>query len=152
MRNFTTNFWSKVEKTDTCWNWTGSQAPGGYGKASMNSKQVVAHRISYELAGNVIPDGMMLDHICHNRLCVRPDHLRLATRKQNSENVTGAYSNSKSGVRGVIRVKDRWRVQVRHNKKLYNVGYYTDLAEAEAVAIAKRLELFTHNDADRPAA
>jgi len=151
MQNFTTRFWARVEKTDNCWNWTGTKAKGGYGRIAYNGKQQMAHRVSFELSGEVIPEGMMIDHKCHNRLCVNPQHLRIASRKQNCENLVGAYSNSKSGVRGVVRDKGKWRVQVRHNKKLYNVGYFTDLDEAEAVAIAKRNELFSYNDADKAA-
>lgn len=41
------------------------------------------HRIAYLLAGNVIPDGMVLDHLCRNTLCLNPLHLRVTTRGQN---------------------------------------------------------------------
>jgi hypothetical protein len=94
---------------------------------------------------------MFVDHICSNRVCVRPDHLRIVTRKENSEHLTGADKNSVSGVRGVTRQKNRWRAQVRHNGKLISVGSYINIEDAEAAVIAKRLELFTHNDSDRAA-
>lgn len=151
MKNFTTRFWERVEKTETCWNWTGGLIKGGYGKITYGGKQTVVHRVSYEMAGEVIPPGVDVDHICRNRVCVRPEHLRLATRKQNNENHGGAYKNSQSGVRGVTKQKNRWRAQVRHNGKLISAGSYITLEEAEAAAIAKRLELFTHNAADRAA-
>lgn len=35
------------------------------------------------------------------------------------------------------------------SSKYVHVGYFTVKAEAEAAVIAKRNELFTHNDADR---
>lgn len=151
LENFTTRFWARVKKTDSCWIWTGYVRKDGYGYVGMGKKQYVAHRVAYEITGHVIPEGMDLDHICHNRACVRPDHLRPATRKQNNENMSGAYKNSKSGVRGVSWQKGKWRVQVGHNKELHHVGYFTDLEEAKAAAIAKRNELFTHNDMDRAA-
>jgi hypothetical protein len=81
MTNFTTRFWSQVDKTETCWNWTGGLINGGYGKIGYGGKQILVHRASYEMSGDVIPEGMFIDHICSNRKCVRPDHLRLATRK-----------------------------------------------------------------------
>jgi hypothetical protein len=31
----------------------------------------------------------------------------------------------------------------------YHVGYFADIADAEAAVIARRSELFTHNDLDR---
>lgn len=151
MQNFTTNFWSHVEKTETCWNWTASKMKGGYGKLRFNGKDYAAHRFAYEMTGNTIPDGMDLDHTCHNPACVRLDHLRVATRKQNNENLSGAYKNSKSGVRGVTWQKGKWRVQIGHNGKVHHVGYFTDMEQAEAAAVAKRNELFTHNELDRAA-
>lgn len=152
MTNFTTRFWANVNKTESCWLWMGKLQKGGYGRATLNGKQMSAHRIAYEMSGAVIPDGMDIDHICRNRACVRPDHLRTATRKENNENISGAYKNSKSGVRGVNKRGERWRVQVGHNGRLISVGTYDTIEEAEAAAIAKRLELFTHNELDQKAA
>lgn len=149
--NSTTRFWAQVDKTDACWNWTGSLVNNGYGRATHGGKQTLAHRISYEMSGAVIPEGMFIDHQCHNRACVRPGHLRVVSRKENSENVVGAYSNSKSGVRGVMANNGRWKGTVRHNKKLHYVGTYDTIEEADAAVTAKRLELFTHNDSDRAA-
>lgn len=152
MTNHTIAFWQNVEKTDTCWNWTGRQMNGGYGKATHGGRTTGAHRIAYEMTGVTIPDGMYLDHICSNRLCVNPAHLREVTRKQNSEHLTGAYKNSKTGVRGVMERNGRYRACVRHNGKLTYLGTYDTIEEADAVATAARLELFTHNDTDRQAA
>lgn len=42
-----------------------------------------------------------------------------------------------------------WRAGVGHNGVKVNVGCFKTLEEAEAAVIAKRIELFTHNDADR---
>lgn len=100
-----------------------------------------------------IPDGMDIDHMCHVRECVNPSHLRACTRKQNLENRAGADRDSKSGVRGVHWRKDirKWNAKVRHNSRDYYVGVFQSLEEAEAAVIAKRNELFTHNDTDRAA-
>jgi hypothetical protein len=82
---------------------------------------------------------------------VRPDHLRPATQKQNQENLSGARSDSKTGVRGVCWDKRRrkWRAQVGHNGTVIYVGNFSSIAEAEAAVIARRNELFTHNALDR---
>lgn len=158
-------FWKKVDKTETCWLWTGSQTPKGYGvhtlreypsgraKVAVKTREIRAHRYSWELENGTIPEGMEIDHMCHAPLCVRPSHLRLATRKQNSENRAGATTRSKSGVRGVHwdAGKGRWRAVVGHNSKSIHVGHFRDLGEAEAAVIAKRLELHTFNIVDRQA-
>ena len=149
--NFSDRFFGMVDKTDFCWNWTGSKSGTGYGNVRMDGKVTPAHRASYILAHGEIPDGKLLDHICHNTLCVNPAHLRAVSHKQNMENKRAAYSSSKSGVLGVNwHAKSRkWVASVSHNKRRMHVGYFADLEEAKRAVIAKRNELFTHNDADR---
>lgn len=114
-----------------------------------------AHRYAYEQTVGPIPDMLMIDHqypACLKR-CVTPDHLRLATRKQNEENRAGAQINSKSGVRGVCWHKKagKWVAKIKHNGEQHYLGLFVDLAEAERVVVAKRNELFTHNELDRSA-
>lgn len=142
-------FWSKVDKTANCWNWTGAKRDG-YGLVKREGAMVQAHRACYEMANMTIPDGAMLDHRCRNRACVRPDHLRPVSNKQNQENQP-LTRRSKSGVRGVtwFRPQARWMGRVGHNGKLHFVGYFDNLEDAKAAVIAKRLKLHTHNDADR---
>jgi len=140
-----------TDKTGDCWTWTGTKNKKGYGEAWVGGKGRKAHRVAYELAYGPIPEGMQIDHTCHTRACVRPDHLRPVTNKQNCENRVGAQLGSKSGVRGVawVAVSQKWRAQVHHNGQEFYLGQFATIKEAEAVARAKRVELFTHNDADR---
>ena len=143
-------FWAKVEKGPGCWEWTASKIQG-HGRFGYSGNGYYAHRISYELANGPIADGMQVDHICHNRGCVNPAHLREVTPKQNMENRQGPNPNSKSGVRGVhwnANAK-KWQALVTHSRKNIHVGYFVELADAEAAVKAKRNELFTHNNIDR---
>lgn len=141
-------FWSQVDITGECWLWTG-HLTDGYGRIKVDGRFVAAHQWSYVNAGKVIPDGMMLDHICHDRACVNPSHLRPVTHKQNMENQVAAHRNSTTGVRGVFRRGGRYRAAVRNNGRLYWLGTYDTIEEASEVARLKRIELFTHNDADK---
>jgi hypothetical protein len=79
-------FWSKVRKTDSCWEWT-STFNNGYGRfatcSNAISTQHYAHRFSYTLCKGPIPEGMTIDHICRNKKCVNPNHLELVTLKEN---------------------------------------------------------------------
>lgn len=155
MKTFEQRFWGKVEKTDTCWNWTGAHGGEGHGQFYTHGRSgtTPAHRVSYSMHIGPIPEGMVVDHMCHNPSCVNPDHLRLATVQQNIENRRGAQKNSKTGVRGVSWASRRNRfvaVATKAGRHFY-VGQFTSLAEAEAAVIAKRNEIMTHNIADRMA-
>lgn len=72
-------FTEKIEEPfdvhNDCWIWKGSQTGNGYGQIWVNRKMRTAHRIAYELFIGPIPDDHAVDHLCRNRLCVRPDHL-----------------------------------------------------------------------------
>lgn len=68
-------FWNKVEKTATCWLWTGSLTDGYGAFRPAKHRGMLAHRFSYELAHGPIPNGLEICHICDNPRCVRPDHL-----------------------------------------------------------------------------
>ena len=72
-------FWNKVHKTETCWNWTGAKFTNGYGCFHVDGQSVGAHRVSYEFSNGPIPLDLVIDHLCRNRICVRPDHLEAVT-------------------------------------------------------------------------
>lgn len=86
-------FWQRVEKSGRggCWNWTGSVASNnGYGRIRVEGVTWRAHRLAWTLLVGDIPDEMVIDHICRNRRCVNPDHLRVVTAYVNStENTVG---------------------------------------------------------------
>jgi hypothetical protein len=42
-----------------------------------------AHRFSYTITFGPIPKGQQVMHRCDNKKCVRPEHLRLGTQKDN---------------------------------------------------------------------
>jgi hypothetical protein len=81
-------FWSHVWKTETCWLWQGSllpERPGQlrYGRLHIIGLPALAHRASYTLIRGAIPSGMVVMHTCDTPQCVRPDHLRVATQREN---------------------------------------------------------------------
>lgn len=145
-------FWFYVSKSDSCWTWTAQLNHSGYGSVKMFGIQSLAHRIAYELEFGQIPDGVELDHKCHNPACVRPSHLQAVTHKVNAENRRGAQANSKSGVRGVTPKGNKWQAQVVHHGKAIYIGTFSTIAEAESAVIAKRNSLFTNNLKDRAVA
>lgn len=85
-------FWSRVQKTETCWNWIGIQIPIAKGSRHiygvMNFRRegrrfnVKAHRIAKALTSGDKP-AFQIDHICKNKLCVNPEHLEWVTHAEN---------------------------------------------------------------------
>jgi transcriptional regulator with XRE-family HTH domain len=90
-------FWRRVDKrgADECWPWTGSLNGKGYGHVTFRSKGEGAHRVAYELSVKPIPDGLEIDHTCHDpkvcragsdcphRRCCNPAHLEPVTHAVN---------------------------------------------------------------------
>lgn len=75
-------FWSKVTRVGSCWRWTGGTSDG-YGLFWWSGRTVSAHRFLYERLVGAVPDGLDLDHRCRHRDCVRPEHLRAVTHREN---------------------------------------------------------------------
>lgn len=88
-------FWRKVNKDGPtaspelgpCWLWTGAgiNLPSRYGRFFWRGRIQTAHRVSLEIHGTTPPEWpMVVDHMCKNVACVRPDHLRVVHQTENT--------------------------------------------------------------------
>ena len=154
IRDPETKFKERTRRQGDCLVWVAGRKSSGYGKMAVGGRHMPVHRYAWERANGPIPPGMEIDHRCHNRLCCNIDHLRLVTHKENGENHQGPLVTSSTGIRGVHwnNQRQKYHAEVKHNQKKYHAGFFDSLDEAEAAVIAKRNELFTHNDMDRRAA
>ena len=67
-----------------CWEWNRGVNLNGYGHVhGLDKKNALAHRVFYLIVKGNVPEGLVLDHICSNRICVNPEHLVPATQREN---------------------------------------------------------------------
>ena len=73
---------------DGCWEYNGCTNNYGYCLIMVDGKLQYAHRLSWEYHNKrKIPKGLTIDHICFNRKCINPEHLRLFKAKDNSARI-----------------------------------------------------------------
>jgi hypothetical protein len=84
-------FKAKVQVAPSgCWEWLGGRLGqnsqyGQFSMAAVGRPVVGAHRAAWELFRGPIPEGLTIDHLCRNTICVNPDHLEPVTQKVNNQ-------------------------------------------------------------------
>lgn len=114
-------FWTKVDKTSSCWIWAAGKTPMGYGMFNINGKNRAAHRVSVIL-DNRDPRGFVVMHKCDNPSCVRPDHLIVATQKDNMMDMSRkgrCHTNHAKGINaGHNKLTEEQVHEIRRSHKL----------------------------------
>lgn len=140
-------FKKMTEWRGDCLIWTGSLNGVGYGQVYYHGKLRRAHRVAYELAFGSVPEGLVIDHLCHHRACVNPAHLMPVTMQQNNENRSGAEPGAVVGLRGVSKTSDgKYRARVMHDRIEVQLGVFETKEEAAAAALEGRLKYMSHSD------
>lgn len=145
-------FWAKVDKNGPlpdllpelghCWIWTGGVEGDGYGQFYIDHARPAArsHIVAWTWVNGPVPDGLVLDHKCLRRHCVRTSHLRTATRSMNSSHFAGAKAHSTTGIRGVHKIGKRYYARATFNGIEYRHkgGFATPEEAGRAAAELRR--------------
>lgn len=67
-----------------CHQWTGYRNADGYGFTRFRGRKSLVHRVMWEEVNGPVPEGLQIDHICRNRACCNPKHLRVVTPQVNT--------------------------------------------------------------------
>ncbi|WP_080400140.1 HNH endonuclease signature motif containing protein [Enterobacter hormaechei] len=128
-----------VDDSTGCWNWLAYINPDGYGMFKHKGMMTLAHKASYEILVKNVPDGFELDHLCHNRKCVNPKHLRVVTHTVNVWNRIKPVSST--GVMGVsVRESGKYRATLTRNGDVIFRKQFETLSEATAAVEKARYE------------
>ncbi len=131
---FLRRFWSKVQKTPTCWLWTGSLDSHGYGQIGYKRTTKLAHRVMWYLEHGAFQKAIFILHSCDTPACVNPSHLFEGTQTINMRDMAskhrGVYPHLKGEASGRSRLTNS---QVLRIRELYRTTSQKELAKLYGV-------------------
>ena len=145
-------FWSKCNKTDTCWLWLGGVDRDGYGYHYIHSIQYKAHRLAWKLTFGDIPRDLCVLHKCDTPGCINPTHLYLGTRLDNARDrhnrghslVGVKHPNSRLSTEERLNIYNDYISGVGGNVRLgrkYGVSGHTILKVVDQESLKKEISL-----------
>ena len=93
------------DESNGCWVWRGARHAYGYGVVTVEAlglRNLLTHRVIWELQNGPIPDGLVVRHRCDNPPCCNPGHLELGTHADNTRDMierhrAKSHANDKFG-------------------------------------------------------
>ena len=156
-----------IDSDTGCWVWLAGKSTDGYGRFYYKGKTRNAHRVAYSLYVGTIDDDLVIDHVCRNKACVNPSHLRAVSQRQNVlENSVGeaakninkthckhgheftpenTYDNH--GGRGCITCLEEYRKEYR--RKNLEIIRHKDRVRKRKMRLAKRKAKLHNKDIER---
>jgi hypothetical protein len=137
-------FWKKVNKTGSCWEWTGTKTRTGYGQIKAGTPSRIhdlAHRVSWRIHFGEIPSGLCVLHSCDNKKCVNPSHLFVGTYQDNTDDMMNKNRHrvpfgEKSAS---AKLKER---EVRAIRAMHDIGFlYSEISKFFSVTATQVREI-----------
>lgn len=113
--------------------------PNPYRLLRLEGRKYYAHRLIWKIETGVDPVGV-IDHIDGDGTNNVWTNLRSANEFENSQN-RRLNKNNKSGVKGVHYDGRKWCAKIKRNKKLYDLGRFESISDAEMVIVPFRKKL-----------
>jgi hypothetical protein len=129
-------FLEKVNKTDSCWLWTGARlkikGQKWHGVLRRNKQYWLTHRYSWTMFNGEIPTDMFVLHRCDVPNCVNPDHLFLGTQDDNIKDMMnkGRHADQRGILQSNVKLTEE---QVRYIKNKLDIST-NELAEQYKVS------------------
>lgn len=117
-----------------CWIWQGRFDAYGYGSLmDERTRNIKAHRVSYQVNVGPIPERMEVMHKCDNPPCICPDHLVLGTHAENMADMMRKRRNA---------------LGERNGKAILNCTIVREIREAYASGQSSQAELARKHGVD----
>ncbi len=129
-------FWSKVDKTGECWEWTAYLDASGYGNFEINGSTYRTNRIAYAIV-NEDPGELFVCHSCDNPGCVNPLHLWLGTDQDNSDDKVSKGRQSRGEGHHSILTEGQVKEILASNESYTLLGEEYDVSEGAIRAIKR---------------
>lgn len=101
------------EPTTGCWLWFRHADRKWYGRIfdATHGGNRYAHRVSYEIHRDPIPEGMCVCHKCDTPACVNPGHLFVGTKKDNTQDMVRKGRTNSRQMAEIMRrrIANGWR-------------------------------------------
>lgn len=134
------------DRNHAVWNgtWAGKRAgqmtANEYRLISIDKVRYLEHRLVYHLLRGPLQDALEIDHIDGNSLNNSIENLRTCSHAENNHNQKSRRPGLPKNVFW-SKNEQKYKVQVRCNRKVHFVGTFADLQSATAAAAAARAEL-----------
>lgn len=134
-------FYARVQRTESCWTWTGKTDKSGYGVFYKDGGDFRAHRVAYAIGNGVGPGTMFVCHRCDNPRCVRPDHLFLGSNRENTADRHAKGRSAKGSSSGAAKLTESdvaaIRAALRGGAKQVDMAIRFGITQANVSEIAR---------------